>query len=127
MGRSHRRSSRRIRSRSRVRPTPRSGTQSGKITRVNEKGFGFIVPADTDGKRDNNIFFHAKHCATPWEQMRAGDHVTYVETYDRSKGKIMADTVTLDAPGTPTRSRSRGDDAVSRKTDRARTSPSRTR
>ena len=60
---------------------------SGKIVKVNERGFGFIQP-NAEGEKD--IFFHVSGLKNraEFDSLKAGDPVTY--TVDNSKERPRA-------------------------------------
>jgi len=72
---------------------PHPPVRSGKIFRLNNKGFGFIK--QDDGKE--SIYFHSTGLATPdtFNQLKEGDSVVYEEKWDRINMKAMAIRVDL--------------------------------
>merc|ERR1719445_2297545 len=87
--------SRRDRSRSRGRRSRSRGRGGGKregeVSRLTDRGFGFIRPRDGGPE----LFFHARNCRTTFDDFREGDRVEYEEGYDDRAGKSQAEQVQI--------------------------------
>ena len=59
---------------------------TGTIKKVTAKGFGFIQPNGPHAE----VFFHTSQCATPFDEMREGDKVTF-EVAQSPKGPRAVD------------------------------------
>lgn len=68
-------------------------TQTGRIIKVNSKGYGFI---ELD-EGHNNIFFHASGVEKPtaFDDLREGDRVVFC-VIDNERGQQMCINVVLD-------------------------------
>jgi len=66
------------------------GKLTGRISRLNEKGFGFIDTGEGD------IYFHTS-CLLKvgFDDIKTGDDVAYIRGWDKRRGKEMAEQVEL--------------------------------
>merc|ERR1740121_1352790 len=71
---------------------PEWGT-SGEIMDVKASGIGFIRP-DTGKVDDRDLFFHSSGVKGQlFDELRVGDHVSYVALMDERKGKAHAQNI----------------------------------
>lgn len=73
--------------------------EHGRIRRVFDKGYGFIVPDENrEGMKDVGIFFHAKDFLSGvFDELSAGIEVTFIRV--REKEGLRATRVIQDGKG----------------------------
>jgi len=83
----------------------RGSTGTGFISSLNERGFGFISPAD-DQDDNSEIYFHctALGRSYPFDDLREGDEVEYEYIMDHKKNKPRAKSVKFLTAGSSSRS-----------------------